>query len=143
MKHYDSLIKTIELCHKYYDEKTFKHSLRVANYVVGNVCLVSDDERVVAFLIAMCHDLLEDTTVKIEEIAEATGISVGFLSNTLGALTKKHNEKYIDYINRLKSNKSKYPYLIKLADMKDHLSQTETLTDKLKDKYWKALPHLL
>ncbi|MDF2885564.1 MAG: hypothetical protein K0R54_6138, partial [Clostridiaceae bacterium] len=29
------------------------------------------------------------------------------------------------------------------ADMKDHLAQTETLTDKLKEKYLKALPYLL
>ena len=38
-----------------------------------------------------------------------------------------------------------YPevYWVKIADMKDHLAQTDTLTDKLKEKYIEALPYLL
>ena len=38
-----------------------------------------------------------------------------------------------------------YPevYWVKIADMRDHLEQTDTLTDKLKEKYLAALPYLL
>jgi hypothetical protein len=61
----------------------------------------------------------------------------------LGALTRQKSESYLDYIKRLKKNTSPYPYIIKLADMKDHLNQTDTLTEKLKEKYWNALPELL
>lgn len=143
MKHYALITSVIKLCYTHYDRKTFNHCLRVANYVVNNVCLQNGESREIAFVIALCHDLLEDTEATIEDIANATGYSKGFLSNVLGALTKDKSESYIDYINRLKSNTSIYPYVIKLADMKDHLNQTETLTDKLKEKYWNALPYLL
>ena len=143
MKHYNLITKITELCANNYDIKTFNHCLRVANYVVDNVCLESDEEKETAFILAMCHDLLEDTTITTEDIHTITGYAKSFLDNVLGALTKQKSEKYIDYIKRLKANKSTYPYIIKLADMKDHLNQTETLTEKLRDKYWEALPYLL
>lgn len=46
---------------------------------------------------------------------------------------------------KIKEEYKNYPeaYWVKLADMKDHLAQTDTLTDKLKDKYLTALPYLL
>ena len=52
---------------------------------------------------------------------------------------------YIEYIKRIKkwADTRQEAYWVKLADMKDHLAQTETLTDKLKEKYLAALPYLL
>ena len=143
MIHYDVISNTISLCSRYYKPATFHHCLRVAKYVVNNVCLRNDDEKETAYIVALCHDLLEDTTVKLEEIQMATGYSHGFLSNVIDALTQKEDEPYIDYIKRLKQNHSPYPYIIKLADMKDHLMQKDTLTEQLKEKYWVALPELL
>lgn len=141
-KHYEVIADTISLCVKYYTPKTFQHCLRVANYATKNVYL-TEEEIQTAFLIGLCHDLLEDTQVSIEEIVEATELNEGFIKNVLGALTKNKEENYIAYIERLKSNNSLYPYIVKLADMKDHLMEKDTLTDKLKDKYWEALPYLL
>lgn len=143
MNHYNLITKVTKLCADNYEPKTFNHCLRVANYVVDNVCLTSEQGRECAFVIAMCHDLLEDTNVSVKEISDASGYSESFLNNVLGALTKTKNETYIEYIQRLKSSTSIYPYIVKLADMKDHLTQTETLTDRLKEKYWNALPYLL
>ena len=143
MRYYKILVKVIGLCSKKYNEHTFHHCLRVANYVIENVCLENKSEKEIAFMLALCHDLLEDTDVSITEISEAMELSEDFIKNVLGALTKDRNESYVDYIKRLKSNKSKYPYIIKLADMKDHLMQKDTLTDRLKEKYWEALPYLL
>ncbi len=142
LKQYRLIADTIMMCSKYYDTKTLQHCLRVAKYAVENVCLRSDD-RQIAFIIALCHDLLEDTNISIETIAEVTELSMVFLTNVLGALTRQESESYLDYIKRLKKNTSPYPYIIKLADMKDHLNQTDTLTEKLKEKYWNALPELL
>ena len=50
-----------------------------------------------------------------------------------------------EYIKNIKENMVLYPevYWVKIADMKDHLAQTDTLTDKLKEKYIEALPYLL
>lgn len=61
----------------------------------------------------------------------------------LSALTKEKDETYIEYISRLKVSRSKYSYMVKLTDMKEHLMQKDTLTERLKDKYWEALSYLL
>ena len=143
LKQYRLIADTIIMCSKYYDIKTLQHCLRVAKYAVENVCLRSDDDRQIAFIVALCHDLLEDTNISIDIIAEVTELNVNFLTNVLGALTRKKSETYLDYIKRLKQNQSPYPYIVKMADMKDHLSQKDTLTEKLKEKYWNVLPELL
>ena len=143
LKQYRLIADTIIMCSKYYDIKTLQHCLRVTKYAVENVCLRSDDDRQIAFIVALCHDLLEDTNISIETIAEVTELNVNFLTNVLGALTRKKSETYLDYIKRLKQNQSPYPYIVKMADMKDHLSQKDTLTEKLKEKYWNVLPELL
>lgn len=137
------LYKIIKLCKDNYNKETFEHCVRVAGYAIHNVCLQLDKDMEMTFVFAMCHDLLEDTDVTVKDIVEITGYDTDFVENVLGALTKKKDETYIEYIKRLKSNENMYPYIVKLADMKDHLSQTETLTDKLKEKYWEALPYLL
>lgn len=143
MKHYGLMARITELCASNYDEETFRHCLRVADYASENVCLKYDESREIAFVIAMCHDLLEDTDVSIQDICEASGYSEVFLKNVLGALTREKGETYMEYIKRLKANENIFPYVVKLADIKDHLSQTETLTDSLKERYWKALVYLL
>ena len=144
MKHYNKISAVLRLCASAYKLETYMHCLRVAEYAANNVMVKDDSEDMeTAYILGLCHDLLEDTEVTIEHIAQATGYSKGFLENVLGALTKRSDESYIDYIKRVKANSSPYTYVIKLADMKDHLTQTETLTDKLKEKYWNALPYLL
>lgn len=142
IREYKQLVDTLSLCAKYYNPDTFQHCLRVAKYAIENVCL-SEEERQIAFCVAMCHDLLEDTDATIDEICKVTDSSKEFVKNVLTALTKEKPETYVDYIKRLKKCKSIYPYIIKLSDMKDHLMQVETLTDKLKEKYQEALPYLL
>ena len=89
MKHYGLMARVTELCASNYDEETFKHCLRVADYASENVCLKYDESREIAFVIGMCHDLLEDTDVSIQDICEASGHSEVFLKNVLGALTRE------------------------------------------------------
>nr|DAT96477.1 MAG TPA: pyrophosphohydrolase [Bacteriophage sp.] len=141
---YQRISSVLRLCASAYKLETYMHCLRVAEYAANNVVVKDDeDNRETAYILGLCHDLLEDTEVTLEHISEATGYSLGFLGNVLGALTKQSGESYVDYIQRVKSNSSFYTYVVKLADMKDHLTQVNTLTDKLKEKYWKALPYLL
>ena len=142
----EKTLAILDLCEKYYNQKTFKHCRRVAQYIIDNPVVQSRDlsYKEQAFIIAMCHDLLEDTECSIEEIATASELSHTFLERTLIPLTKNPEEDYISYIKRLKlPQTSELSYLVKLADMKDHLSQTDTLSEKLKAKYWEALPILL
>ena len=141
---YQRISSVLRLCASAYKLETYMHCLRVAEYAANNVVVKDDeDSRETAYILGLCHDLLEDTEVTLEHISEATGYSLGFLENVLGALTKQSDESYVNYIQRVKSNSSYYTYIVKLADMKDHLTQVNTLTDKLKEKYWEALPYLL
>ena len=136
------LSKVLKFCSEKYNEKTFLHCIRVANYTIENPVL-HEDNKEDAYILAMFHDLLEDTDATIEELSELSGKSKEFLKYYLEPLTKNKEENYIDYIKRLKESKKTLSYLIKLACIKDHLVQKETLTDRLKEKYWNALPELL
>lgn len=141
---YQRISSVLRLCASAYKLETYMHCLRVAEYAANNVVVKdNEDSRETAYILGLCHDLLEDTEVTLEHISEATGYSLCFLENVLGALTKQSDESYVNYIQRVKSNSSFYTYIVKLADMKDHLTQVNTLTDRLKEKYWEALPYLL
>lgn len=137
------LSKVLKFCCKKYDNKTFSHCIRVANYAIENPILYTEENKENIYILAMFHDLLEDTDTTYEELVNVSGMSEEFLRSQLGVLTKNKNESYIDYIKRLKESGYRWAYIVKLADMKDHLMQKETLTDKLKEKYWEALPELL
>lgn len=138
--------RTTLLCSKHYGSElseTFQHSLRVARFASENPLLTDEEERETAYLIGLCHDLIEDTKCTFREITEATGLDEDFVRYVLDALTKRRHEIYGEYILRLRECKSKHAYIVKLADMKDHLSETDTLTEELKEKYLHALPLLL
>lgn len=89
--------------------------------------------------LAIMHDLIEDTSCEEFNIIPAD------LSYGMKIITKRRDENYNTYIKNIVAHKKECPeaYWVKLADMKDHLSRTETLTDKLKDNYLAALPYLL
>ena len=50
-------------------------------------------------------------------------------------LTKCDTMPYHDYILDIVASNDDVAYLVKKADMKDHLTQVDTLSDKLKEKY--------
>lgn len=133
---------TVDYCKAKYSDKTFQHCEMVAYYAVTNPCVKQEDKDAV-FKIAMCHDLLEDTNATVTEICNVTGLKKCFVDEVLSLLTKEHGEDYQTYIKRLRGASNPYAYIVKLADMKDHLLRTDTLTDKLKAKYWAAIPELL
>ena len=125
---------------KYYDENTFYHAMRVAAYVADDN-LVSSSDKDNCIVLAIMHDLLEDTDYKIDEHS----IINHRLEECLKLLTKSESVSYEDYLKNIKENYATHPeaYWVKLADMKDHLSLTDTLTEKLKEKYLSGLRYLL
>ena len=140
----NTVINTIGLCQNFYKPEKFQHCLSVARYVYENVCLETEEEKVLGFCIGLCHDLFEDTEATAEDICDAiTDLTIEWIEDVMTSLTRQQGESYEDYIKRLKECPDKIANVVKLADMKDHLTQTDTLTDKLKEKYWKALPELL
>lgn len=128
----------LRMAKQYYDSNTYKHVLRVAAYVADNK-MIPDRDMDNCISLAIMHDLTEDTCY--EEFNTVPLV----LQHGMKNITKRRDEDYVDYIKNIVSNKDVCPeaYWVKLADMKDHLTQTDTLTDKLKEKYLATLPYLL
>lgn len=151
------VLKTLNLCKKYYNTDIFLHAVNVANYAISNPIakfLTSDVSTHTTkddiYCFALCHDLFEDTECTVEEISEAVNYDIEFVASVLKPLTKDDDTVYINYILDLYENKYNaepivhlLSYLIKLSDMKDHLTEKATLTSYLKNKYDEALPYLL
>ena len=94
-------------------------------------------------IVAILHDVLEDTDFALEDIDEMVGLTV-IERETLIALTHHKHEPYVDYIKRVKST-GHLAVKIKLADIA-HNSSEERLADlpevtvvRLLKKYASAL----
>ena len=128
----------LRIAKKHYPQDKLNHAIRVAIYVAENrfIPYYLRDECVA---LAIMHDLLEDTEFN------PGGLPENFQSALL-ILTKPSELTYDEYCKRFKqhdTNDYLCAYWVKLADMKDHLSLTDTLTDKLKEKYLSGLRYLL
>ena len=126
----------------YHNEKEYAHAARVAAYV-AEMEIIPKEYKDFCIALAFMHDILEDTKFSIVDIRDY----YDSFKAALKLLTRNKETSYVDYIKQIKS-KTHIPYgqcayYVKLADMKDHLSQTETLTDKLKEKYLEGLAYLL
>ena len=124
-----------------YDEKTLAHAMRVATYTASSPFLPLENQDY-AIALAIGHDLIEDTKIAVEDIESYD------LQRGLTYLTKTKDQTYKEYCANIRDMADinwigKCVYIVKLADMKDHLSLTETLTDKLKAKYLEGLAVLL
>ena len=132
-----------ELAKRFLDETTYLHSERVASYTEENK-MIPHELREHCIALAWLHDLWEDSSCGIEEILPLDPQKL--LVTYMSYITHQAQEQnYTEYIQTIKNIQNLYPevWWVKLADMKDHLSQQETLTPRLKDKYTKALSVLL
>lgn len=97
-----------------------------------------------AKILALLHDVVEDTSVTFEEL-RAEGFSSESLA-TLRLLTHSENEPYEDYIERLSNNRSAEE--VKIADLEDNADVRrlrevdERSVDRLR-KYLKAYRRLV
>ena len=81
--------------------------------------------------VGLLHDIIEDTNTTLDELPEDIRIDIA-------TLTRRSDETYFEYINRIKNNGSKRAITVKLCDINDHLNQKDTLKDSLKKRYLKA-----
>lgn len=128
----------LRIAKKHYPQDKLNHAIRVAIYVAENR-FIPYHLRDECVALAIMHDLLEDTEFN------PGGLPENFQSALL-ILTKPSELTYDEYCTRFKqhdTNDYLCAYWVKLADMKDHLSLTDTLTDKLKEKYLSGLRYLL
>ena len=130
----------LRMAKKHYPNDKYDHAMRVMQYVADNE-MIPYEYKEECLALAVMHNLWEDTNYP-------RGCGIGeYFEKALNLLTKPKDMDYIEYIKKIRdtacTNWRMCAWWVKLADMKDHLAQTETLTEKLRDKYLAALPYLL
>ena len=130
----------LKMAKEYYTKDQYDHAIRVMQYVAENE-MIPNEYKDDCLILAVMHDLWEDTNYP-----RGCGLGENF-EKALKQLTKPKDIDYIEYIKKIHdvgyTNWKICAWWVKLADIKDHLAQTETLTEKLKEKYLLALPYLL
>ncbi len=136
--------KWYALAKEKYDKETFEHAKRVADYAMNHPLEYHFDEhdKEVLYQVALLHDIIEDTDFRFTfENVTMNGIDYETVRAVI--ILTNSGEKYTEYCERVRGSGNKFAYIAKLADMKDHLSLTDTLTDRLKEKYLRGLAVLL
>ncbi|MBD5459802.1 MAG: hypothetical protein HDR26_02500 [Lachnospiraceae bacterium] len=130
----------LKMAKEYYDPVTYDHALRVATYLADNE-MIPDSIEDNCIALGIMHDLLGDTCygMRGEEVADP------HFRKCLEIIAEPIDADDAEYIKNIKENARMYPeaYWVKIADIKDHLAQTNTLTNKRKNKYLKVLAGLL
>lgn len=129
-------LAVMDLAEKYYPKNKLKHAIRVAGFAAKEAQTRNDMMPKAAYIVGIAHDLLEDTECSNEELEEAIGSS---LLATVLVLTKSDDNSYDEYIRQVLDSGDSLAILVKRADMKDHFTQEDSLTDKLINKY---LPYI-
>lgn len=118
----------------------YEHSIRVMGYTRELAPLylkVSTD----ALIIAALHDVVEDSDITLKEIEDKFG---RYIRNCVEILTHdKEAMTYPEYIDFIMNCPLPEAKLVKHADMRDHLRQKETLTPKLKEKYFEVIDRFI
>jgi (p)ppGpp synthase/HD superfamily hydrolase len=79
---------------------------------------------------AVCHDVIEDSPdpdFVYEQLEEGFGVGV---AGIVFILTRKKDEKYSEYIQRIIKSGDRNAMLIKLADLRHNLSTMDSIEDK-------------
>ena len=84
-------------------------------------------------MVALLHDILEDTKVTYEDLSKALPYDI---IDDIFALTR-FTETYFEYIDRI-TRSTKRAKIVKYYDILDHLHNKATLKPSLKKRYLKA-----
>ena len=97
-------------------------------YIEHPLRVMEDVESIEEKVLAILHDVLEDCDVSKDQLIKA-GIPE-YLVEKLAILCKGKNEKYFDYIDRIKADR--LTINVKLSDLKDNmnLKRLKEVTEK-------------
>lgn len=137
--------KVYEILLRHYSFENYLHADRVSNNILNNLVIpkaLVDD----CYWVAWFHDIIEDS-VNRNSLEEDLEQLPAHIVEAVKILSKPKSMPYTEYCKQIKLATSTYAgklaYYVKLADIKDHLSLTDTLTDRLKEKYLNGLRYLL
>ena len=85
-------------------------------------------------MVALLHDILEDTEVTYEDLLKTLPYVI---VDAIFALTRKSDETYFEYIDRI-TRSTKRAKIVKYYDILDHLHNKATLKPTLEKRYLKA-----
>jgi len=71
-----------------------------------------------SIIVALLHDVVEDTDISLEYLSSIFDTEI---INAIDAITRRDNEKYFDYIKRVKQNN--IARKVKIADIKHNMQQ--------------------
>lgn len=128
----------LTLCDAFYSKKKKAHAERVERYVTDDTryALMTPEDKILIRSIALAHDLLEDTKCSYEDLNKINS----FLAESVKLLTHVKPITYYDYCKNIVESNNIFALIVKTADLKDHLTLTDTLTPKLIKKYDKVIP---
>lgn len=93
-----------------------------------------DDE--ISTTVALLHDIVEDTEVTIDDLKEEFPTEV---LEAVEILTKKPDDEYYDYINRIKNSNNTIALKVKLADLSHNMDNSRLVSTNISEevtKYW-------
>jgi (p)ppGpp synthase/HD superfamily hydrolase len=121
-----------ELAKRLHDDTTYTHVWRVAGRVLRGFGGSAEQGFAHAtMIVAMLHDIVEDTPLTVAVIERLFGKEV---ADAVDAITRRAGEDYLrEYIPRVNANRM--ARVVKRADIEDHLAMTKTLRPDQKPRY--------
>ena len=93
----------------------------ISHYLgVASAFTSSSDENDQCLPVALFHDLVEDKYISMDELAKKARLNQEQIA-ALDAITRRPEERYFDYIARLKTNE--IARKVKLADLTDNIKR--------------------
>ena len=105
-------------------------------YIIHPIAVADKFEDEIDKIVAILHDVIEDTDITIDEIRYDYGLSLHGV-RALNILTKRKEQNYFEYILSIKENRSIIALKVKIEDLKHNLSDLKD--GCLRDKYLMAL----
>lgn len=119
----------------------YEHSLRVLGHAHDTAKIYMSGLTTEVLIVAILHDVVEDSDATLKDIEEEFG---RYIRNCVEVLTHdKKNMSYPEYIDLIMNYPLPEARAVKHADMRDHLRQKETLTPKLKEKYFEVIDRFI
>lgn len=131
------LIDAIHLADKYFKDKVDKGGHPYMNHLTSVMCsCVTEEGKIVGVL----HDIIEDTDISISELESVIHEN---LIEAIQIVSRKPNETYNEFIQRIVDSKNLIAIEVKLADLENNMDLSRLNEVKQKDidrvkKYQKA-----